>query len=222
MTFWRALVVATSMALLVLTCTLTLAMTAHGARQQKADVPDCAELLTLQQAEVAMDESRAAEIDREVKGNTRYCTYYGSPPSGEIEHSIEIGWGPYSDYRKRILASPYKALLCGASKDACRYLKQSVTPARSGEDSFRTVAKALSQVGEVALTYPEQFGKNPVIRWLPSAAARPIHGLAYVLVYIRKSDELLQTYCTEHPMKTPAPAMPCALAGARIVFNNMT
>lgn len=105
------------MALVTLVCALVAAtaMTARGASQRRADIAVCSELLTLHQAEVAMDESDAAEIDREVKGNTRYCVYEGSSKAG-IGHSIEIGWGPYSDLRKRILASPYKGYLAAPAR----------------------------------------------------------------------------------------------------------
>lgn len=72
------------------------------------------------------------------------------------------------------------------------------------------------------LSHPKAFDENPVIRWLPSRAVKPLDALAYVLVYVRKSGELLQSYCTEHPENARTPAMPCALAGARAVYNNMT
>lgn len=215
--------VARTLAVCALGCTLlaVAALAARGADEERADIPACEELLSVRQAANAMGDPLGFVVDRAVYGRTRYCVYAGGRKGagGGIRHSIGLFWGPFYDARKWLLSGEGNKLVCGADKEACRYLKQATTLPPTSEKTFLALGKALSRVGRATVSYPSAFDENPVIRWVPSASLAPMDQEAWVLVYTLGSYDLLAVSCTANAAEEPD--MPCALVAARTVFNNV-
>ena len=206
--------------LLTLTCVVfaAVATAAIASGERRSDIPACEELLTVGQALRAMDQPFGSILSREVRGKTRICAYFGGSKAAGIARGIGVFWGPWYDLRKQVLTVEGKKDFCAESRKACDYLKQATGLSASDERSFLALGKAMSQVGRVSLSYPVAFGKNPVIRWLPSAAVSPLDKTAWVAVFDLVNLDALVVSCTD--VKAEEPDMVCALNAARTVYNN--
>ena len=195
----------------------TVTMTAGAAIERRSGtIPACDELLTVRQALVAMGETVAGNVDREVVRSTRMCSYNGG--SKALGHGMGVAWGPYGDYRKGPFLGA-KKYMCPVSKAACRNLEKAVR-LRSNLNSFAFWAEALDQVGTAKRLPSSAFERNPAFFWIPSEALAPLDQAAWVFVYDVKSAHLLQISCTDTAEMTPD--TPCAIAAAKQAYKNIT
>jgi len=91
---------------------------------------------------------------------------------------------------------------------------------RPDEKSLAALRKALAQVGSVTELPLRAFDGNRAFAWKPSEAVTPVDQAAWVFVYDRKRAYMLQVLCTDSTDKTPD--TPCAIAGAKQAFTNIT
>src|SRR5205814_1407481 len=151
--------------LVAVTCSVvaTTAATANGAREGRADVPACEELLSVRQAKEVLREPLADILTREVVGTTRNCDYIGGKKNAPVQRTLGITWGPWAELRKRA-PSFAKSTVCPVSKSACQDMKK-VATTRRDLDSFKYLEQALSKAGNVRRLRSPVFEGNPVLVW---------------------------------------------------------
>lgn len=208
----------TSITMVIGALLATMAMTASAASTGPADIPACEELLTVRQAKVAMRETTAFILGRQVEGQTRLC-YYAGGSTGAIRHSIGVHWGPYADARKWMAAGELTNGACAWGKDACRALKNAAK-LRSNLKSFAALADALDRVGSAKRLQAPAFEGNPAVLWVPSEKLETLDQLAWVFVYDVRSAHLLLISCTSTDDK--AADIPCSLAAAKQAYTNIS
>lgn len=209
--------------LITLTCVLTAAVAsaAVAGSERRSDIPACEELLTLRQAAAAMGEPYAFIVGRAVDGSsTRRCDYGGGATGAGVGHAIDVSWGPYADYRKRLQSSG-KKFICPVSKDACRNIAKAVK-AKSNRLSFAFFERAVEQVGSAKPLQSAAFEGNPAILWVPDKAMAPLDELSWMFVYISQSASLLAVSCADNVATTPTPDTRCAIAAAKTAYNNVS
>ena len=205
--------------LVAVTCSVvaTTAATANGAREGRADVPACEELLSVRQAKEVLREPLADILTREVVGTTRNCDYIGGKKNAPVQRTLGVTWGPWAELRKRA-PSFAKSTVCPVSKSACQDMKK-VATTRRDLDSFKYLEQALSKAGNVRRLRSPVFEGNPVLVWRPSDATGAAAAMGWVLAYDVNSASLLETFCTDSTVNTPDVA--CAIAAAERVYENV-
>lgn len=181
-----------------------------------AVVPACEQLLSVHQAELAMNEPHAFVLYRAVQGATRTCDYAGGTKGG-VRHSLMVEWGPYADYRKQV--GPFASSICAVSKTACAKLAAAVK-LQPDSKSFAGLIAAVSQVGSEKRLRSPEYDMNPAVVWIPAKTLAPLDQLAWVFVYVVRSRSLVVGSCTDNT--DTSPDVHCALAGAGWVFDNVT